>query len=353
LRPPREIAMCPSGVAHGPLFFGKPELCFLVVFFFVAGAHAQAAPPAGDVAVRLTDEPLVVSVKGCAHVDLSGLPGILAIELGALSAETAEWLAANRIEVQLRCDEAKMVVQAIEPLSGRFTGQHLESLEDMKNEMARFVALTIVELIASRATNPEKAEPPKVHPMKAVSPGHAERPASPPESYPHLAAEVHFVLYGGMKPFSLSVGAGITAGLVALKFLVLAIDFQFFTGATDASIGDIRSDAFSGAFFVLGRAAHAVGVIEPGVGIRAGALLFNGLPDDSALADGAKTTLPYGGPCVALLSRFDVWKRVHIAVNAEAGYTIFRADARVDNEVALSQRGAWFLAGIGIGMVFR
>ncbi len=326
------------------------ELSLPFVVCLVTAAHAQPGSSAPSDVARLTDEPLPVIVSGCPPGELSGLSTILAIELDALSAQTAEWLERYRPEVRLRCDGTILDVQVVDPGSGRFIGQHLDRGSDLKSDMARWVSLTIVELIASRATIPEKKRELEPTPEEAVE---ASRPSQPvaPRSYPKLGLEAHFALHGGEKPFSLSVGAGLVAELAVLEYLALAVDFQYFTGKTDASIGNIRNDSFSGALFLLGRAAHGLGVVEPGVGVRVGAIVFRGAPDDSAATDGMRSAHPFGGPCLAMLSRFEVSDVLNIAVNAEVGYTLWEAAALVDGRVELAQRGVWFLLGFGIGMV--
>jgi hypothetical protein len=258
--------------------------------------------------------------------------------------------------VQIQCAEAVVTVRVVEPATGRFSGRELNPDGEMASDFSRFIALSIVEIMASRAAGEAAVGGGTSDVPSVVSPE-----ASVSEPSPNTLLETArnsrgprigamFLLHGGNRPFSLSIGARLGLALALLDHLSFAIDFSFYTGTSTTGIGEIRGGAYSGALFALARLPIPFGEVNVGGGYRLGTVIYRGTPDDATAADGFKTTHLIGGPCVAVKMAVNMGRLLVLPVAAELGYLLQRAAAEVDSAVETASEGVWLLFGVGIGV---
>ena len=311
--------------------------------------------PRGGFTLDSHAESYALEIVGCEDADLEGMQRLLNIELKSLSRQTAEWLMETHPAIEMRCSHDLLHVEVRDPSSGRFVGQSIERHGEMQKDLKRFVALTLVELIASSAADGQKQNPvdsPMSTPgnEKKVTDDHsAGKRISRETDFPRYYLGLFFALGGGQQPFALTYGAGVAFSLGVVEYFALAVDVLFLSSQHDVEKGEIQADNFGGAIFGTFRLAHHIVTVNGGVGLRAGALMFRGSPDKGAELEGHSTVQPWGGPCLTLMTRFRLSSKLRFALHGEVGYTIWKAGAMVDDKMAVSQEGVWVVFGAGIG----
>jgi len=292
-----------------------------------------------------------VQVESCEPDEFSEVPRLLAMELSLLPRRTAGWVKRTAPEVRIRCDGGAVIVQLMEPRTGRYTGQALQRQGTGVTQVQRTAALTIVELMTSRAEQPAPPVPTPEPPAPAPrTPALAPSSGTPPGAFVFLrgAAAVN----GGFQPFR--VYPGVVLALDAGgRWVLVSLDARYEGGVHSVPAGDIRTDVWSGALSLRVRSATSRVAFHTGVGLRLGAVRFAGTPDDPLVTDGRRFAGFTGGPCISLVTLVRLAAPVFLALHMEGGVTLWTADARVDDRTVLSARGFRFAAGLGLAVQLR
>jgi hypothetical protein len=307
--------------------------------------------------VGICEEPKDLNVplltSGCPMDEMMGLKGMLAIELSTMSPETAAWVAKRDPRVEIACTTTQLKIEILDANLDRVIEQRVALTDEVTSDLKRFLGLTITELLAACAAGeilpngeaPRPPEGPEALPVDTTS-------ATEKRQHPPWRWQLTYVLRTGGSPFWTSHGAALLGEVTVISRLNVALEFQFSIGKEAVSLGEIRTDFWSGAFFILADLSHGVVAVRPGIGFRAGAVSWKGEPDYPAQVTSRNPTEPWGGPAFTLMTGVEVAKPLAVAIDAEVGAALIESGALVDDRMVLSLRGVWFMLKIGLGVTF-
>ena len=93
--------------------------------------------------------------------EIAGLKGMLAIELSAMSPETAAWVTEEDPRVQIACTESQLKIEIVNANLDTVIEQRVALTDAVTSDLKRFLSLTIIELLAASASGgPESKAPP-------------------------------------------------------------------------------------------------------------------------------------------------------------------------------------------------
>ena len=292
-----------------------------------------------------TEQPVRISQRGCADVDLARLDELVAIEVDTVASE----LSPRQSDVFLECSGGVVSIKVLVRETSASRSTQIEPRSMDRAAATRLLALTITELLAQLWS--EKPAPSA--PVEQTSVESPERDMAAPERSP--AAERKFAAYAGaayrsmLEPRAGLLGGALRAERAVVSPLTVGLDLE-------AAFGRVRSEHAEVDVALASAAAYATlgGRVGPvGLGIGPGARFgwVNLSPEDlEPNAEGSDVSGVWGGPMLLALAKW--------APDGYLLYSSFELGAvtlpvvgtfnGAEPEVEL--QGLWFAAGLGIGV---
>jgi hypothetical protein len=303
--------------------------------------------------------PVALDVDLCAGVDAAEVRRLVPIELGAPLVESrGDEGAATRASVGCVANQPGLVRLAVrQPGPDPGTTKSLERLVALAQvpqaDQARFVAISVVELLASAWGEPRHEPPrpppePPVYPVVVVAPAPAPAPEPPRWRVSVVGSARRFAGFSSVAP-----GGGLAVERSTKGGLAVAADVLAEATTQTTGLGSIDGLLASASLVGLARVGSGRFRVEPGLGARAGLVRLTGRGAAAASppvrAGSVRGT--WGGPLVALRAAVTLPHLLVLAVGGELGYATAGALGRIEGGPDVGVRGAWWgvLAGVGYG----
>ncbi|MCP4677772.1 MAG: hypothetical protein GY854_20090 [Deltaproteobacteria bacterium] len=286
-----------------------------------------------------------VTMDGCPGEDFEALLSKINLEAAAFSPGVREWMAEIGPEVSITCKGKVLSIRVADPDSERFLEHHIDVDDAVSRDMARYVAVAVVELIEAGEeelgssldeTNPQvnvnTAPPSEAHAQSKV------------ESIGRLTMGPVFWLGGSPRWTSFGGSAGLEVSIRG--WLVPALDLEGIWGDGDVTLGTISAFQLSGAGLLLFRLPIKLLSLMIGPGFRAGAVFWKGTPEVDVNATGERNALPWNGPCAVLRVSFAINDVMELGIGIQGGWYTYESHAQVDGTPEISLEGVWFRAGL-------
>ena len=291
-----------------------------------------------------------IAVEGCPAEELTGVRRILNIELLSISDETSNWLAAGAQRVTIRCEGSVLQIQLRDGAGAPVENVSVNREPVVEQDINRYVALTIVELIASGAAERvTRIDDTASDTGGGVSAPEVRISLREPVSTRRFGAITLAPLFrSGGEPFWMTYGAVLSGSVALVPKLRLAIDAEVSTGSETVSLGEIRSTIFSGSLSLAGSFVVGRVDIQPGIGFRGGGVAWRGAASEPESTNEYAPVRAWAGSYGILLITVSASRLVDIATFVEAGGVLIEAGAEVGETRALAVAGAWISFGVGL-----
>jgi hypothetical protein len=304
----------------------------------------------------------------CVADDAAGLRRVIQAELGnsitVLSAPPSDAKGAptqtNNAEVArvtVRCAEAVIEVEVLDPVTGKKLSRHLQIPPDLAAARTRVLGISIAELVAASWIELSGA---------SESPARVVERTAPKETRGAALSAAERGLGAGARGYEVesfafgerftaqrfdSFGVGVAFGWIAQRFLDLTLDARGDAGSRAVSLGRVNTLLGSLAFSPRARLALGFWALEAGVGVRVGLVHFGGAArSDLNPAPGQRSpNLPWAGPLVALGASVRPLRPLVLSARLEAGLVSYRAEARIGGANEFAIAGPWLGLGLGFG----
>lgn len=286
----------------------------------------------------LSATPVDVTVSGCL-LDENKVRALAELELHRGPADV-------RVVARLVCTEERFEVQVDDPLTNKTLLRALKTKDLTASAPERFAALALVELVEASwselllPTPTVSAAPVTETSTRAV----VEQLGRP---------RVRLGVHGSARYFpgaTLLLGGGALMAHVRLVGpLGLRLEAGAETGSLRTSVGRISADVLGAAGFVMAHLDLGRFLLGGGAGFRGGAARLIGTPDDTTAVQGRTLSAALGGPSMLGEVAAGIGP-VDVSVALEAGWAIWRLDARADGASLSSVGGLWVSAMLGAGV---
>jgi hypothetical protein len=307
-------------------------------------AQERASPSSGHVELE---------VKGCPAVPTAAVRRVLGIEIGDLLLEASAGDVQDVDRLIIRCAGNFAAVEAT-GISGGAPTERILRLDDFPGDAApRALALLGVELLAARSA--AVRERILRRRTGAAAPAVETVAASPPSAaLPTLGGrEVRIGVAAVARTFlaqahPVAFGGQLQASATAMRFGLVSGDVEFVAARKDVdNVGETTALLVSGAAtfgpFIGGRRWRAAA----GLGARGGLVRESGSSADPARISSSAFVRPWGGPVLSATLSGTLGRRVALAINGEAGWSLSSIDEMAAGVTAISVRGLWVALSIG------
>lgn len=312
---------------------------------------------------------VTLAIDPCVGADEDEVRRIVGVELGALLVAEAK---GDVTQVHVTCNESLTRVDVNDPVTGKVLARSVDLSAASGGGQPRLLALAIAELVSASWIELEANPDPRVPPAtlgaspaaRAAAletlrerrpPRDAERatPVEPPPEPPRwraLAVFAHRTVFADAGTASWGVGARAAyddPGGLGARFDVLAD-----RAADDVALGTITmSTASASAQVSYARAWGALGA-SAAAGLRGGVATIHGDPSGERRAVGGDVTSAWGGPIAGASVHARASAALVFELAGEAGWAAVPVSGLVDGASAVSIRGVWVGAQLGVGIFF-
>jgi hypothetical protein len=288
----------------------------------------------------LSATPVDVTVSGCL-LDENKVRALAELELHRGPADV-------RVVARLVCTQQRFEVQVDDPLTNKTLLRALKTRDLTASAPERFAALALVELVEASWSELLLPTPTvSAAPLTKTSTRAVEEQLGRPR--------VRLGVHGSARYFpgaALVLGGGALMAHVRLVGpLGLRLEGGAETGSLRTSFGRIEGDVLGAAGFVVAHLELGRWLLGGGAGFRCGAARLIGRPDDATVVEGRTLSAALGGPSVLGEVALGLGP-VDVSFALEAGWAIWRLEARADGASVSSVGGPWVSALLGAGVRF-
>jgi hypothetical protein len=289
-------------------------------------------------AAVLAATPVEVTVAGCS-LDAARVRALAELELLRGPAEV-------RVVARLICTGPRFEVQVDDPLTNKVLVRSLKTSDLTTSAPERFAALALAELVEASWSE-------LLLPTPTVGPPPVTETSTRAVAQQLGRPRVRLGAVGGLRVLPgaalLLGGASGVAHVRLLGPLGLRVDVGAETGSVRTAVGRIVSTVVGAGGFVTAHAELGRLLLGGGAGVRAGAATLVGRPDVPTEVEGRTVSGALGGPAVLGEASLGLGP-IDLSVLLEAGWAVWRLDARADGASVAAVGGPWVSAQLGAGV---